>query len=150
MLIETATFKRFIDVCRDTCFCYLSSQEQFDAMSDVLGYRRSVLMYFDGPLIEVHDDVYSLQYVSINNAFIFIADSYSIVVEERGKGIPTTHYIDCQRTDCVYSSGLIQTPIPYPSIYINTLHQEIIEYCNSISDTDTQYFPIVLLKGIRT
>mgnify|MGYP006939759926 CR=1 FL=1 len=150
MLIETETFKRFIDVCRDTCFCWLSSQEQFEAMSDVLGYRRSVLMHFDGPLIEVHDDEYSLQYVSVNNAFIFIADTYTIVVEERGAGIPTTQYIDCNRTDSVYSSGLIQMPIPFPSIYMNTLHEEMIEYCKSISDTETQYFPIILWKGVRT
>jgi hypothetical protein len=150
MLIETAIFKRFIDICLDTSFCWLSSQEQFETMSDVLGYHRSVLMHFDGPLVEVHDDVYSLQYVSVNNAFIFIADTYSIVVEERGDGIPTTNYIDCQRTDCVYSSGLIQMSIPYPSIYINTLHEEMIKYCNSISNEEIQYFPIVLMKGVRT
>lgn len=146
MYIEVETFKRFIDICRHTNLIYLGPGESFRILSSILGYTDSSCVFCDGNMIHLTDGDFNVQYISQCNMYVLNTSEYNIIIEERSEDNYPSQYVDLDRTDCVYSSGLVQKSMNYPTISLSDIHDKLKEYCNSISDTETTYFPIIFYK----
>ena len=143
---ETEVFKRFIDICLHTNLVYLGPGVNFRTLSSILGYTEPSCLYCDGNMIHLTDGDFNVQYISQCDMYVFNTPEYNIIIEERTNDNYPTQYVSWDRTDCVYATGPVQKPMNYPTIHLNVIHDELKDYCNSISDSETKYFPIIFFK----
>ncbi len=152
VLNYAGTLKRFIDSVINTPILWDEKSENQFLLSKLLGYHNASFSYYDGPIIQVSESQYLLQYAYCSGAFTCEHDDvpyYLFILEYDPKKHDYYSYM-LENNTSMFKFNKNDEPeiIPYMSAYEMEMHQELFQYCNDMiqPDNEVRLAPFLIVK----
>lgn len=146
------TLTRFIDSCINTPMLWDEKPENQILISELLGYHSASFSYYDGPIAEVKEKEYLLQYVYCDGSFTCDHDSipFYLFIKEYDPKKPGQYDRMIKNNTGMYCFDKNDESflLPYHSDNEKKMHQELFQYCNDMikPDNDVRLAPFLIEK----